>query len=168
MAPQSQTPVARVELRRASLLDIVRGDDVLRTCALLRSLPREILQALLEQGTARRFGDQAGVFQQGDAGSGLFLVLKGEARLVAHERGEAVEFSSARKGEVFGEAELFSAGATRGCSVVALGELDVVELPKRAVMALGREHPSVLELLRALDAQRRVARAEMSEFMGRW
>ena len=82
MAPHPQTtPVARVELRRASVLDVVASDDVLRACALLRSLSREVQQALLEQGTPRRFADQAGVFQQGEAGSGLFLVLKGEARL---------------------------------------------------------------------------------------
>src|SRR5256885_605289 len=73
--------VARVELRRASLVEICHADEALRSCPLLGSLAPEEEERLLGGSVARRYAGGAAVYREGDEGCAAFLVLRGEVSL---------------------------------------------------------------------------------------
>jgi CRP-like cAMP-binding protein len=157
-------PVTRVELRRASLLEICQSDELLRSCALLRSLERSEAERLLGASVARRYPGGAAVFREGDEGCSAYLVLRGEVRLSS---GRNVEFAVARKGELFGEAELVTQ-QPRASTATAAGDADVVELPAPLLMEVGRANRRLVELIQQLYVGRHAATREIAEFINRW
>ncbi|HYV46910.1 MAG TPA: cyclic nucleotide-binding domain-containing protein [Myxococcaceae bacterium] len=158
-------PVTRVELRRASLVEICRADEVIRSCALLRSLAPAEAERLLGGSVARRYQDGAAVYREGDEGCAAHFVLRGEVRLSS---GRNVVFAVARKGDVFGEAELVTQKPARASTATAAGDADVVELPAPLLMEVGRGNPQLVELIRQLHFGRHSATREIAEFINRW
>lgn len=167
-ANEAPAQVARIGLKRIGVADFVRQDSVLRGCALLKELPPAVAERLLSAGVARRFQDGASVFTQGDASQSLFLVLAGEACVQASRKGNSVEVATARKGDVFGEAEWVTRAELRSQSAVARGGVDVAELPVAAVEEAARAAPAFAAWLRSLHASRQSAQDEMSDFLDRW
>lgn len=166
----NDTPAAvgRIGLKRVGVADYVRNDVELGGCALLKGLAPEVAERLLSAAVARRFPDGAHLFRQGEAGQSLFLVLSGEAHVQAVREGESVEVASARKGDVFGEAEWVTGAAQRTQSAVARGGVAVAELPVAAVEEAARAAPTLDAWLRSLHAGRQSAQDEMSDFLNRW
>jgi len=158
-------PVTRVELRRASLVEICHADEVLRACPLLRSLAPEEEERLLGGSVARRYPGGAAVFREGDEGWAAYLVLRGEVRLSS---GRNVVFAVARKGDVFGEAELVTQQQARAATATAAGDADVVELPAPLLMDVGRGNRQLVELIQQLHRSRHAATREIADFINRW
>lgn len=167
-ANEAPAQVARIGLKRIGVVDYVRQDALLRGCALLKELPPAAAERLLSTGVARRFQDGAPVYTQGDASQSLFLVLAGEACVQASRKGTSVEVATARKGDVFGEAEWVTRAELRAQSAVARGGVDVAELPVAAVEEAARAAPAFAAWLRSLHTGRQSARDEMSDFLDRW
>lgn len=161
----SPVPVTRVELRRASLLEICNADELLRSCALLRSLEPHEAERLLGGSVAKRFTDGARVFREGDDGCPAYLVLRGEVRL---STGRNVVFAVAHKGEVFGEAELVTQLPARASTATAAGDADVVELPAPLLMEVGRGNRRLVELIQQLYRSHHAATQEIADFIKRW
>jgi CRP-like cAMP-binding protein len=157
--------VSRVGLRRASLHEICRADEVLRACALLRSLAAEEAERLLGGSVARRFTDGSAVYRAGDEGQGIYLVLRGEVRL---STGAGVMFAVARKGDLFGESELVTSHLFRSSSAVASGDVDVAELPPPLLKEAGRANRALVELVQQLHTGRHAAIQELADFINRW
>jgi len=158
-------PVTRVELRRASLLEICCSDELLRSCALLRALAPEEAERLLGGSVARRYQDGQAVFREGDDGRSAYLVLRGEVSL---STGRNVVFAVAHKGDVFGEAELVTQPPGRVSTATATGDADVVELPAPLLMEVGRANPRLVEMIRELHTSRHAATREIADFINRW
>jgi CRP-like cAMP-binding protein len=158
--------VTRVELRRATLLEICHADELIRTCALLKALEAAEAERLLAASVARRFQNGAAVYREGDDGQSVFLVLRGEVRLSSG--GGTVVFAVARKGELFGEAELVTQRNVRGSSATPSGDADVVELPAPLLMEVGRANLRLVELVQQLYLGRHAATREISDFINRW
>jgi CRP-like cAMP-binding protein len=161
----SPVPVTRVELRRASLLEICHADQAIRACALMRSLEPAEAERLLGGSVAKRYADGAAVYREGDEGCSAYLVLRGEVRLSS---GRNVVFAVARKGDVFGEAELVTQPPARGSTAVAAGETDVVELPAPLLMEVGRANRRLVELIQQIYQGRHAATREIADFINRW
>lgn len=161
------TPVVKVELKRADAFELVKSDTVLAGCPVVAAMGSR-LQAVLSKAVVRRYPDKVVIFQQGEPGSGLFLVLNGEVRLFARKQTDAVELGMVRKGEVLGEAEVLSGGAIRTSSAVAQGSVDLAELPRDALLVNGALIPSLAEALRAVHEARAQALDEMTDFLNRW
>ncbi len=162
------TPVTRVELRRVDLVDFVLNDPTLRECALVRALGNERAASVLKLGIGRRYPDKVQLFGQGSAGDSLVLVLKGEARLFTRIAAETLEVGTVTKGDVFGEAEVIGDSGERSCTALAAGELDVVELPRRALRDAAHAQAPLLDYLTALAKRRQTATDEMASFLKRW
>jgi CRP-like cAMP-binding protein len=165
------TPVTKVELRRATLAEICRADEQLRRCELFQALSRQECERLIGASVALRFPDRAPVYRQGDGGQSMFLVLRGEVRLVSEGGGagaQSVEFAVARKGDTFGEAELVGASTVRSCSALAVGEVDVMELPPAPLMEVGRANARLVSLVQEVHGRRRAASQELTAFLSRW
>ena len=61
---------------------MIDGDlQILRHCGLFEGLAREHLEPILERATARAIDRKEILFRQGDAVSGLFIVVSGRVKL---------------------------------------------------------------------------------------
>ncbi|XXF75845.1 cyclic nucleotide-binding domain-containing protein [Myxococcaceae bacterium GXIMD 01537] len=167
-ANETPAPVARIGLKRMGVIDYVRQDALLRGCALLKGLAPAVAEKLLSTAVTRRFPDGAFLYRQGDASQSLYLVLAGEACVQASREGESVEVASARKGDVFGEAEWVTSSTQRTQSALSRGGVDVAELPVAAVEEAVRATSALGDWLRSLHQERQSARDEMSDFLNRW
>ena len=85
-------------------------------------------------GEARALGNGETLFRQGDAPLGLFEVASGRIRLVRFgSNGGETHLYTAREGEIFAEASLFS--ATYHCDAIAAQASSVRFYPKAAILA---------------------------------
>jgi CRP-like cAMP-binding protein len=148
------------------LLEICHADELIRTCALLKALEAAEAERLLGGSVALRFQNSAAVYREGDDGQSAFLVLRGEVRLSSG--GGSVVFAVARKGEMFGEAELVTHQKVRGSSATAAGDADVVDLPAPLLMEVGRGNRRLVDLVQQLHLGRHAATQEISDFINRW
>jgi CRP-like cAMP-binding protein len=159
--------VVRVELKRANAVDLVRADQVLSGCAFVGSLGARSTE-VLGKGVVRRCPDKVVIFQKGDTGGSLLLVLAGEVRLIGRKGPDQVELGTARRGDVFGEAEVLAATLERGCSAVAHGTVDFVELPREALLLSGALPRPIAQALEAVSRSRTAQADEMADFLNRW
>jgi CRP-like cAMP-binding protein len=160
--------VVRLGLRRVQLLELVQADETLRASALVRLLTLPQLERLLAGALARRYADQAPVFQEGEEPRALYLVLQGEARVRTLRAAQSVEVAPVGKGDFFGEAELVFPTQARRHSALAHGALSVAEVPAAAVAEALRAAPALEALVRQTAEARLRAANELSEFLERW
>lgn len=165
--PSESSPLVRVELKRADAAELVSRDPVLASSEVVLAMGSRA-QEVLAQGIVRRYADRVVVFQAGEEGDSLFVVLAGEVRLLARRDADTVELGVVSKGGVFGEAEVLTGSAVRHGSALAHGEVDLVELP-RAALVVGGAVPSLLRAMLAgvLKGRQRVL-DEMTDFLNRW
>jgi CRP-like cAMP-binding protein len=93
----------------------------------------------LPQVRLRVYGRGETVVHQGEGGDSLFIVLRGnrEVRLDGKKVGEL------SGGEFFGEMSLLT-GEKRHATVVAAGEVRLIEVSKEALSPVISSHPSIL------------------------
>ncbi|MFT3707302.1 MAG: cyclic nucleotide-binding domain-containing protein [Archangium sp.] len=154
----------KIELKRAEIGDLLAKDAALASAPVVKLLG----VPTLSKGQLRRFPDQAVLFQQGDAGDSLFIVISGEVRLFARKDRDSVELGHVHKGEVFAEGSVLEGGG-RKKSAVAQGQVDVLELPRSAVLTpAGTVFPVLATLLKDVHQRRMKALDEMNDFLNRW
>ncbi|MBL8920875.1 MAG: cyclic nucleotide-binding domain-containing protein [Myxococcaceae bacterium] len=158
----------KIELVRADVTTRVEKDPVLAGSRLVKALgPR--WRDVLKQGRAKRAGDRAVIFQQGDPGESLVFVLSGHVRLFARKDADTVEIGLAHAGDVVGEAEAVAGKGLRVMSAVASGVVELLELDRAPLFSLGQPVSRALEQwLSELQAQRLKALDEMADFLNRW
>jgi len=161
------TPVVKVELKRADAYELIHGDKLLSASRLVKALGAN-LKAALANASVRRYPDKVVIFQQGDSGTGLYLVLSGDVRLFARKQSDAVELGMVHRGDVLGEGEVLSGGPLRKASAVAQGAVDLVEIPRDGLLVNGQLPPALKALLDDVHAARSQALDEMTDFLNRW
>lgn len=161
------TPVVKVELKRADPAEVILSRRELAAAPFVRALG-VAAPAVLKQGTLRRFADKAVLLQQGEASQSLFFVLSGDVRLFARRDRDNAELGVAHAGEVAGEGEVLAGAGGCRCSAVAQGPVDVLELPRAALLQDGKLPPGLAALLQDVQARRTKALDEMSDFLNRW
>jgi CRP-like cAMP-binding protein len=163
----SETPVVKVELKRADAAELVKQDRLLAGSELARAL-KDSRDAVLGQAVVRRYPDRMVVFQQNDSGDSLFLVLEGEVRLMGRKQADGVELGMASKGQLLGEGEALEGAALRSTSAVAHGVADLAEIPRTALLTEGRLPPAVRACLERVRQERASKLDEMTAFLDRW
>jgi CRP-like cAMP-binding protein len=132
------------------------GDDwlpVLADVPLFRNLSRRHLKRVASLARMRRYGPGTSIVRAGDAGSALFVLLDGTARVVT-PRGRARRLGS---GDFFGEMALLD-DSPRSADVVADSEVLTMTISRSAFGKLLRSEPALShELLRTLAARLRTA-----------
>lgn len=162
-----ETPVVKVELKRADAAELVRRDPILAGCPLALAL-EDRLDQVLGQAVVRRYPDGAVVFQQNESGSSLFLVLEGEVRLSGRKQSDGVDLGLASKGQVLGEEEALAGAVSRHGSAVAQGVADLAEIPRAALLERGRLSPALQGCLEEVRRARARTLDEMTAFLDRW
>lgn len=161
------TPVVKVELKRADAFELIHADKVLSASAVVKALGHS-LKAVLASASVRRYPDKVVIFQQGEAGSGLYFVLKGDVRLFARKQTDAVELGMVHRGDVLGEGEVLTGLPLRKASAVAQGAVDLVEIPRDSLLVHGHLLPALKHVLDQVHAARSQALDEMTDFLNRW
>lgn len=147
------TAVARVEIKRLDLAGFIEIDPVLERASLLQALPQAALSEFLACGAIRRLAANQRLFDEGEPGASLLLVLRGEVRLTrGHPR--PTEIMRVRKGEFFGEFDVLGTGAARRFETTAIEPTDVAEFPGAAVRATALRHPELQQLLARVRDER--------------
>jgi len=138
------TPALCGGLRIATLWDVLRvdlGPEPERAIALFRGLrPGQArIVALMARIVELRGGDR--LFDAGDPGHALYVVIEGCVRLsLAHPR-RGVEVARPVRGEVFGEVGLFH--AARSVDAVALEDTRLLRVSADALARLARRYPRI-------------------------
>jgi CRP-like cAMP-binding protein len=124
---------------------------VLAEVPLFGSLSRRHLKKVASLARTRRFAPGTSIVRKGDAGSAFFVLLDGEARVVA-PTGRPRRL---RAGDSFGEMALLDE-SPRSADVVADGEVLAMTISRSGFVKLLRSEPTLAqELLRTLAARLR-------------
>ena len=136
--------------------------ESLRGVGILSPLGEEDLDALVPHVRLLVYGTGETVVRQGEEGSSLFIVLQGCLE-VQFDGKKVAELSG---GQFFGEMSLLT-GERRRATVVAAGEVRLLEVSKEAVSPVISSHPSILTgLSEALERRLEMIAAARRERAG--
>lgn len=128
---------------------------VLARLPLFANVSKRHLRRVAALAEIREFEPGDTIVQKGDAPDGFYLILGGRAKVVARPQARPL-----KTGDYFGEMALLD-GEPRSATVVALGDLQTMRLPRRPFMRLLQQEPSIaIAMLAELGS--RVRRLEKS------
>ncbi|MBU1218817.1 cyclic nucleotide-binding domain-containing protein [Myxococcota bacterium] len=134
--------------------EVVNPSVSLSEAPLIRELPPEIMNALLELVSPRTYDPGEYIVREGDTGTSLFVILQGQVNVTKlTSGGEENLISSLKAGDFFGEFALL-ADHRRHASIVTLTETKVIEIPKSTIVDLGKKHPELLDIIKKFYRQR--------------
>jgi CRP-like cAMP-binding protein len=114
---------------------------LLAKTALFGPLERDDRLAVARQMRKAAFGPGQTIFARGDAGSDVYLVVKGRVRLsVFSLDGRLLSFKHADAGEVFGEIAALD-GGPRTADAIALTRVEAMTLAQARLLALIEANP---------------------------
>jgi CRP/FNR family cyclic AMP-dependent transcriptional regulator len=119
---------------------------------LFANLERDDLKSILDLAKIRKVDRGALIFQQGEKGDSLFLVLEGRVKAVLlGQDGREVILAYLEPGELVGEMALFDPEEERSATVFAATDCTLLSLSGRHFMSFLSKKPSVaITLLRSL------------------
>jgi len=147
-----------IQVEYAGETVVERGSDrlerleaVLAPVDLFAPLAREERAELAARAKEQLFGDGETVVRQGDAGSSMFVIVRGRVRVVEASGRELAAFDA---GGYFGEMSMLT-GQPRSASVQAVDDCAVLELTAESLRAVALANPDVLTRISAVVAARR-------------
>jgi CRP/FNR family cyclic AMP-dependent transcriptional regulator len=142
----------------------VRRRDVLRAIPLFEGLSESDADALAGALVERRFRAEELVFQQGDAGSSMFLIASGAVNIhLPAEGGGTVSLKDLAPPEYFGELSVFE-DSRRSSGARATTETVLLELGRAELSSyLERRPVAAMAILRTLSQRLRETNALLSE-----
>lgn len=114
-----------------------------RLPSILSFLSLEVAEDILRRAEMRSYNDGAKVIEEGDSGDSIFIIKSGNAKVIAHIIGREIELATLSEGDVFGEVG-FLTGRLRTASVIAKGDLEVIELGRPLLEEIIEKNPEVL------------------------
>jgi len=109
---------------------------------------------LLSLGVERRFNDGQLIFQRGDPGNSMMLVLQGQVKIsILSEEGKELIFSMIQPGECFGEIALLD-GHPRSADATAVGKCTLYTLTRQDFIPFLESHPRIMLSVIALLCRR--------------
>jgi putative nucleotidyltransferase with HDIG domain len=127
----------------------------LRRIPFLASVPEETLARLAAQCAVIEIPTARIIFNQGEAGDALYVILAGEIQILQNLDGASLHLSTFRTGDFFGEMALFD-DAARSATARALTPSMLLEIHKRDFHALLEAYsPLVGDTLRILSTRLR-------------
>jgi len=135
--------------------------SVVQRSGLFADLTDEDVEGILRAGSEVTFGAGEAVFQAGDRGDAMFVVLEGEAQVDVGGR-----FHRLKAGDFFGEMAVVAPGP-RMATVKTSTPLRALAIPADAFQAFLLEHPRVaLSMMRFLVTRLREVEQRIDAWMG--
>ena len=129
--------------------------DLLSNIALFKDFSDELLEAITNSFHLKELKPKEALFNEGDDGESLFVLVEGLLEVSSHAEGEKKHLSFLRPGSFLGEMALLT-GEKRSADVTSSTESLVGELTKDSIMSLATENPEVLNKMTAVVAKRRL------------
>jgi CRP-like cAMP-binding protein len=133
---------------------------LLSQCALLRHLPAEQIEPLLDRVQEHKVDGGKTIFRLGDPGDALYIVAGGAVEVLNDKTGQAMAELAA--GQAFGEMALLS-GGTRTATVRTKTDSHLLVIDKADFDRLLAEDPFLNEQVRKLSHVRAVSNLKMAE-----
>jgi len=132
-------------------LSVMERVLLLRHVPLLADLTPTDLQRVAELATEHHVDGHEVIFEQGDTGEEMYIIVHGEVKVMASiNEGAEKEVARRNIGEVIGEMSLIS-GEPRNATLIAAGEVHLLCLDRKSFEGLLRERPEVsLAVMRVL------------------
>jgi tetratricopeptide (TPR) repeat protein len=122
------------------------GEESALRIPFLSSLPEDEIKQITGRLKAQSFLPGQKVVEEGGFGDSIFVITSGEAKVVAHILGREIELATLSVGDVFGEVA-FLTGRPRTASVIADGELRVMEFNRLIIEEILEKYPEILKKL---------------------
>jgi CRP-like cAMP-binding protein len=152
--PKSLQHAAEQALRAALDLSVFVGyQEQYHPLPFLSELTQESFIAVARSLTILRLKDGDLVMRQGDVGDSLFLVASGELRVFVNTPAGSKDVARLFENTLFGEMALIT-GQSRTASVAVVGQADVIEVSKTALLHVIASVPSVREALDRFSRER--------------
>ena len=152
--------LGKMPKRQKSWSDKEDRMDLLSNIALFQDFSGELLQAITESFHLKELKPEKVLFNQGDDGDSLFVLVEGLLEVSSQVEGEKRHLSFLRPGSFLGEMALLT-GEKRSADVTSSTESLVGELTKDSIMSLATESPELLNKMTAVVAKRRLKNKEM-------
>jgi small-conductance mechanosensitive channel/CRP-like cAMP-binding protein len=143
----------REELPQRSEGDVMSAAATLGSIDLFATLPQDARLALSRTGTEQVFANGEAIVRQGASGSSMYVVLNGRVQVVIEPSGQ--EVATIAPGGFFGEMSMLT-GDPRTATVVAVGDVRVLEIASDRIRELALERPGFVEHISTVVASRRV------------
>jgi CRP-like cAMP-binding protein len=111
---------------------------------LFGGLPAEVLSSLSMGLTEEAFVDEARIVKEGDAGDTLYILLDGEATVMAGGSADRrTVLATLKPKDFFGELAMFDEGS-RSATVHAKGVCKLLRMPRSRFKEIAMRHPELL------------------------
>jgi len=130
----------------AAVVDEGPEPDALSPLPILSDLEEEDLARVLAEVTRKRLPDGAPLMRQGDPGDAFYLLAHGGVRVTRKDDGEERVLATLAPGAILGEIALVTR-TPRSATVTAVGDIDVVRVPVRAIAKIAGDRRPVAEAL---------------------
>lgn len=142
-------------LSRAFALQGAGTLDYLHSIPFFAKLPTAALTRLVARCRIQHVPTQRDLFQQGDPGDALYIILSGQVEIVHTRGGTSARLSTLQAGEYFGEMALLD-DAPRSATARTLEDSVLLQVRKQDFLDLLREHPALFtDAARVLSARLR-------------
>lgn len=126
----------------------------LPTIPLFSHLDEDSFIGVLEKLRLRRYADEELIIRQGERGESFFIVAEGDVLIKRDiDQDGGVTLAHLHRGAVFGEMSLIS-DEPRHASVVARGDVDVLEMPRADLVIAASRLESVTAALKQFTRER--------------
>lgn len=141
----------------------MKATPLLRSIALFDGLSTQDLDALAGALESRTFAAGANIFTQGDSGSSMYIVERGEINIFLPDgQSQGIALRTILPGEYFGELALFD-DKPRSASASARSNVLLYELPRTTLENYLEHRPrAALAILRTISARLRETNALLS------
>jgi CRP-like cAMP-binding protein len=151
-------PISTVQIHQPAPADATaeRLVPALRAIDLFQTLSDSELHTVASRLRPLHYAAGERIIEEGSAGDSLFLVDRGEVRVLRRMGGAPREIARLGEGECFGEMAMLT-GEQRTATVVASTDVDVFMIGKAGFQDILAANPDVAVDISALLAQRRAA-----------
>jgi CRP-like cAMP-binding protein len=133
--------------------------NVLSSSPLFQMLPSKDRTRLAPRFKLVELGRGQSAFREGEQGSALYLIKKGQVEVKATLRGESLALARLGRHQFFGEVS-FLTGVPRTATVHALEDTELLKIEEDELRELLRHHPYLGDVLSRYHLDRVVATAE--------
>lgn len=150
--------------RVRAILAAVPNTDLLRSIPMFEGLSEDDLEHLASELVERPFKGGEMIFDQGDAGSAMYIVASGHVNIhLPGENSRRVSLKDVARGEYFGELALFD-DKPRSASALATTDALLLELSRDTLSSyLERRPRAATAILRTMAERLRETNAMLSE-----
>ncbi|MDA3863817.1 MAG: cyclic nucleotide-binding domain-containing protein [Deltaproteobacteria bacterium] len=128
--------------------------DIWEESPLLKELEPHVLEVLKKQINVQKYEAEEVVFYEGDKGKSLYLIKSGQVNVTKIKPGgEEVLINTLGALDFFGEFALL-VDHKRHASIKTITEVELVKIPKKVIVNLGKKYPSVIKILKSFYKKR--------------